>query len=204
MNVYPYDIYKGESGIFFEKYLPKKAVYQGELYRVLTEGFKKEKIIKHFSNSKNKERIYYLVKKHYTILKNFQEILDIFNEDEYEEIFYGYSMYEVDGVFYNKDAENKSQEIAEERTQIIRLMFKPNLDTFKKLEYRKMVTITKTFLQCPISTKDYASHYPPIKDIIEKEDDDETRNAYESLLIYLDKWVKKVIIFTAGYIIFSY
>jgi len=118
--------------VLVELYLPKKAEYQGVLYQTLTDGFKPEAVFAHFENERTKERLPHFLK-HYAQhlmgvqpddpLKRIQHQIKELKEMAGQSSYIGYSMYEVDGVFFNKD----KQEIEEERTQVIRLIFKPEL-----------------------------------------------------------------------------
>ena len=107
----PYCAKLPDSGIFVEIYLPKKSVFQGTLFDTLTNGFDIQKIKSHFRNNKKKNKIRELLK-NYRINDYTDEMINSFPG-----IFCGYSMYEVDGVFYSSD-----KKAYEETTQIIRLI----------------------------------------------------------------------------------
>jgi hypothetical protein len=106
---FPYQFHYGDPGLFAEIYLPKKAVYQGMLYDTLTNGFKVN-----------------IVKEHLRYRKEaVQNFLGLHDYDLYDsqveqltQILQGYSMYEVDGFFWEPGTP-----VAEERNQVIRLLF---------------------------------------------------------------------------------
>lgn len=100
----PYD-----PGIFMEVYLPKKAEYQGILYDTLTQGFLLEKVKSELG--RNWDKIKKMMGSYYNVGRE--------HIDEMRQVFYGYSMFEVDGVFFDE-----RYGAIEERTQVIRLMFR--------------------------------------------------------------------------------
>lgn len=127
--MHKYKFYPAEGAILAEIYLPKRAHFQGALYSALTEGFRIENIKKHFRDSTNREKITDILQYFYPALANYTpEAID-----DFPDVFHGYSMYEVDGVFANKSSE--STPIYEERTQVIRIIFKPDLKTIFKTVY---------------------------------------------------------------------
>lgn len=190
----PYIFHKGEAGTFVEIYLPKKALYQGTLYTTLTNGFKNKHVIDHFTD--NKEMISDVIMEYYPELP---ELFDKFCA-KYERVFWGYSMYEVDGVFFNAKKRKLSKQISEERTQVIRLMFKPNLSKYKKMEYTRMITLVKTFFQAPLSKTDYYLDHYKKSYLLGNEKFTKKEIA---LLKYLGEWVQRVIIFTIGYVVYE-
>jgi hypothetical protein len=111
-----YRVHTGEPGIFVEIYLPKKSELQGRLYDALTRGFDVEAVRQHFRDPARKDRIRELFH-HYDP--------DLAYDDErigsLREVFFGYSMYEVDGVF--RGGQGRAEE---ERNQIVRVIFKPD------------------------------------------------------------------------------
>ena len=106
----------GEPSILVEIYLPKKTQYQEKLYNTLTNGFKIN--LNEYFNGNLKNEIKEFIVNYNSIIDDYE----IFSSNP-DKVFYGYSMYEVDGVFYNADKDR----IDEERTQIIRLIFKTDL-----------------------------------------------------------------------------
>lgn len=139
-----YTYYTAEPSVMAEIYLPKKAKYQGVLYDTLTNGFQLNRYADHFIGDKANE------------IKSFLEEFDVDSDDKYdtiiamhdqhpeeERVFYGYSIYEVDGVFFKPRHVNKENEqisearIDEERTQFIRLIFMPNYEWMAKKLHEK-------------------------------------------------------------------
>jgi len=101
-KMFPYKFNTIESAMFVEIYLPKKIRYQGVLYKSLRTGFDFKKVKDHLKNPDE-----------FMMIGEFLEDYEVLNElyksedslaiqkrvDDMEETFYGYSMYEVDGVF---------------------------------------------------------------------------------------------------------
>jgi len=138
-NLFPYQFHGYEPGIFAEVYLPKKAKYQGKLYETLTNGFYLERVKTNF-----KEKREYISE----LLKKFSEVGDYSDQriDSMESLYWGYSMYEVDGVFFNP-----KKGAIEERTQIIRLIFLPDIEKIEamapEVDYKVVRRLVKNFLR---------------------------------------------------------
>lgn len=194
----PYRFNSSETGIFVEIYLPKKARFQGTLHDTLTKGFNPTYVKKHFQNQKKRERINQLLEKYERITSYTSEMID-----GLEEVFFGYSIYEVDGVFLktsrnypeNKGAKRSKRKsvIMEERTQIIRVLFKPDLGKFlKEREDRRKD------LEC--LTREYLRRSGTHDLFIESHSLDELQM---EVVAYLRKWVGDVGLFLFGYIVYE-
>ena len=103
-----YRVTPGQPTVQVEIYLPKKAHYQGVLYRTLTEGFDQKQVEQHFRDH-HADIALFLIEAGFSDLP-----IAIRLPENY---FTGYSMYEVDGVYFSGGG------IVEERTQVIRLLF---------------------------------------------------------------------------------
>ncbi len=93
-------------------------------------------------------------------------------------------MYEVDGVFYDLE-----KGIEEERTQIVRIMFLPNIKTIHQLvpeiEYNRLRRTVKRILKADRDERERSKEFHP------------------QLVDYLNKWKGDVGLFLFGYIIFK-
>lgn len=121
---------RSDCGIFAEVYFPKKAAYQGAIYDALREGYDEQHVKRYLSDNVTE------------LISELQNYEDVFDPDQYDReeevegvpitkqdairriqnyspIFKGYSVYSVDGVFF--DDVGKAYE---EATQVIRLMFR--------------------------------------------------------------------------------
>ena len=125
-----YFLSRGERGVFCEIYFPKKIAYQGAIFSGLEDGLEEKKVksslmenlstllveLKDYPNLFNP--LQYDVKgrrekrRQPTIEEAKQRI------NMYQSVFNGWSMQEVDGVWLGE------QGIIEERTQVIRVMFR--------------------------------------------------------------------------------
>lgn len=178
MKDMPYQFQSYQPGVFIELYLPKKAIYQGMLYEALTDGFDFEKVKSHFLDEAKRAKIYQLLDT-YDEVKNIDERIN-----EFEPFYWGYSMYEVDGVFFDP-----GRGIEEERTQIIRIMFLPNLEAAHQL----------------VPDMDYDKFRRAVARILKADRDEreQLRQYHPQLVEYLTKWRGAVGLFLFGYIIFK-
>lgn len=174
----PYQFQSYVPGVFVEIYLPKKSMYQGMLYESLIEGFDFEKVKKHFLDESKRAKIYQLLKD-YDEVKNIEERVE-----KIEPFYWGYSMYEVDGVFFDID-----KGIEEERTQVVRIMFLPNLKAIYKLvpemEPVDLRRAVKRILKADRDERERLKEYHP------------------QVVDYLNKWKGDLGLFLFGYIIFK-
>ncbi len=180
---YSYTLFNYEPGIFAEVYLPKKSLFQGTLYDALTNGFSITNIKNHFKNRGKEAKIR-------ALLKRYDAVHDYTDDtiDQFPFLFYGYSMYEVDGVFYSN-----RKSVQEERTQIIRIMFMPDMDSILKkypTETEEVRRITRRYFADLGKTKEYIRE----KDLTRMESD---------IVTHLEKWVNYVGLFMFGYIVFD-
>ena len=114
-----------EPGTYLEIYLPKKALYQTFLFGVLTRGFDINHVRSHFLNPKHRPGILELLGPNPAWMS-----YDNTYVEKLRPFLYGYSMYEVDGVF--KGDELTKDSVVEERTQVLRLLFRMDLDEAAK------------------------------------------------------------------------
>jgi len=201
-----------EPGIFVELYLSKKAKYQRILYKTLTNGFDFELVKRHFLGSKKKQ--IQTVLEHHSQWRKYSDK----SIREMVPFYWGYSLYEVDGVFYSKMAKRKSaRRIIEERTQVIRLMFVPDMDTLASkldpttIERRDILDVVKHYLR--ISGHRRGQHGANVidKSLIERMKDKgdsvvgkniENGNIAK-ILDFVEKWFDDVGLFLFGYLIFE-
>lgn len=123
----PYLFQPQKRSIVAEVFFPKQAKYQGTIHETLEEGLREAHVRK------------YLVKSALAIQQELNYHTHLFDPNRYDGLsvsapgeqdpvarmqmygstFFGWSMYEVDGVFLNRRGEAK-----EERVQVVRLIFK--------------------------------------------------------------------------------
>src|SRR4051794_39536717 len=122
-----YVFQRSDPGFYSEIYFPKKAAYQGAIFDALRNGFHADRVQDYL-----KRRAADLLVE----LKQWPQLLAPGQYDRdsgvppqpltrrhavqrigmYESVFRGYSLYAVDGVYFNKD----SGEVMEESTQVVR------------------------------------------------------------------------------------
>jgi hypothetical protein len=125
-----YVFHRSDPGFYSEIYFPKKAAYQGAIFDALRSGFHADQVQTYL-----KARAADLLLE----LKQWPQLLDpdqydrdsgvpprplgrrdaVRRIDMYESVFRGYSLYSVDGVYFNPE----SGEVMEESTQVVRLVF---------------------------------------------------------------------------------
>jgi hypothetical protein len=113
-----YQFHYGQPSNFVEIYLPKKAAFQGALYDTLKDGFDLKKVKKHLRD--NRAAVQEFLKHHEELSKYTEKQIDRLSPS-----FNGYSLYELDGVFRYPPMPAEPYKLAEERVQVVRLMFLP-------------------------------------------------------------------------------
>jgi hypothetical protein len=127
---FSYMFTRSERNIFTEIYFPKRAAYQGAVFDALRFGFE-EKRVKRYLRKKIRElrnefknlpsildpHEYTTTERRRTV-PSIQEVRERINM--YKSPFMGWSVYSVDGMFFDEDTEEKF----EETTQVVRIMFR--------------------------------------------------------------------------------
>jgi hypothetical protein len=192
-----YHFHRSEPSVFVEIYLPKKSLYQGKLFEVLNDGFNWEKVCKSLRDNRDEIQDFLKNSRHF---KPESFCIDDILE---EKLYWGYSIYEVDGVFCG--GENR---IFEERTQIIRFMFRPSISSISSIvkngeneltsenptQKETIIDMIRSAIRNPGSEKLSTA-------IIEKYENSE--NSYQDVVEYIKKWEKQIHVFLFGYILFE-
>ena len=175
-----------EPGISVEIYLPKRTLYQPFLFKVLTEGMQIEKVRRHFLSPARRPAIVAFLGpgspgRHYgpATVRN----LGAF--------FYGYSIYEVDGVF--KGTGSGQSPVIEERTQILRLIFPVNVARLRR--EADVATRSLPAVRAQISEYLRASHRPGLVEGSAGDD----RKVYRAV----ERWRDQLDFFLFGYVVFN-
>lgn len=175
-----------EPGMHMEIYLPKKALYQTFLFGVLTRGFNIEHVRTHFLSVEKRPGIVELLGPNPAWVgydDNYVASLRPF--------LYGYSMYEVDGVF--KGDELLQESVVEERTQVLRLLFRLDLDQLAK--DADAVTLDRKVLRATVC--DYLRAHD--RHAAFHASSGQTRQIYEATQI----WRNQLGFFVFGYIVYE-
>jgi hypothetical protein len=184
ISIDKYEFHPGETGLFVEIYLPKKAEYQGALYEALTDGFNIRKVRNHFRVNGNGVKRF--LRDH-----RINQYLNDSGIRSLVGVFRGYSMYEVDGVFYDKG------QISEERTQVIRLIFRVELDLITcKDPSTDKTAFVKDFLRFTGRMDDLLEYWQQSKMFSSRA---EARRVFNQLR----RWVGEAALFTFGYVLFK-
>ena len=134
MPVVSYEFEPGKRSIFAKIYFPKKVAYQGAIFEALENGLNEEYVrtelvglARLLLETELSVYPHWFDPNRYTSekLSITRPTLDQAKErmKMYVSPFYGWSMYEVDGVFLSKRMKNGKAQVDEERTQVIRLIF---------------------------------------------------------------------------------
>lgn len=178
-----------ETGIQTEIYLPKKSYFQGTVNDTLTNGFD-------FDHVKA------------TLIQNIEEVKKLMNDfsvpiiskvlqpvriSQMKRIFWGYSMYEVDGVFCAPL--ESGRRVDEERTQVIRFLFRPDITDIHDVLKSRNIETTPSRIKKTIS-----DFYEPGG--INREDLlGERKTEILFVLDYLEEWRWDIQLFLFGYVI---
>ena len=192
-----YRFHNAEKGVMYEIMLPKKIQYQDFLFSSLVDGIRSFTFSDYFK--RNEESVKQLFEKYSDIIYLKKDTLERFDTD-FNPIFQGYSMYEVDGVFRH----DNSVAFDEELTQIIRIYFIPDYlgiaKRFPDYSHLEILKFADTFFS--LST----NMYRRMQQFIHTEE--EIRNGgtshphkHHELSDYFNNWVDAVSIFVFGYII---
>ncbi|MCP4130265.1 MAG: hypothetical protein GY754_04720 [bacterium] len=184
MHKFPYQMQDTTTGLFIEILLPKKLKYQPILYDILRRGLKFENVKEHLLDENKNEKIQSFVGKY-----NISQRIDRKKIEEMKHIFWGYSIYEVDGAFSDS---NIGSQFIEERTQIIRIMFLPDFASMKEeqhidLSEKEINKIIQQYLK------------------VERHLDKKIEKTYiEKVIIeYLERWIDDVRLFLFCYFVFE-
>jgi len=174
----PYVFRAGFPAVFVEIYLPKKAGFQSTLYKTLVDAKNADIVVEHITN--HKDEIREMFEKEWELVRNkFTESFIKDLSEEINKIYVGFSMYEVDGVFFGND----DAAPCEERTQVIRLIFEyPISENLSNAE----ISEVKKFLSSTIRN---LSEYDCCK----------TEHLNE--LLNVEDWIAKIGIFLIGFIV---
>lgn len=205
MSPFAYAVRPNEPCIFVEIFLPKKAELQGILYETLTQGFRRQIVIRHFLNADpgKKQAILEMLGKGWTVFPAvYPTEIEI---QAFPRLFFGYSTYEVDGVFLKEEAgkpkdadDDEWYSIVEDRTQLIRLIFK--YDCFDRPI--EEIDFCKAALRDPLSEiGTFKENYPYLRE----------RMTYlkergidiDAAISDLTRWNKYVALFLFGYLLFN-
>ncbi len=183
-HTFPYRFHTYEPALFVELYLPKRALYQGTLYESLTDGFDIKKVVDHLQT--------HIKQIHELFSNELSTAYDHTRLSLMKPIIWGYSMYEVDGVFLNEH----TQKIGEERSQVIRIMFR--------------FSSQHMMVECGIDEHTYLGMRELIQEMLEtnKEKRRKSKDRYSnkeerSVIEYIDQWIDDVAFLLFGYIIFN-
>jgi hypothetical protein len=196
-----YNLLAPEAGSYAEIYLPKKAKYEGELYDALTDGFDCGEVIKYLKDHRN------IIREFMGPAKEFYDASIIDDPPTYfPDLYAGYSMYEVDGVFKPKKVGGP---VIEERTQVIRIMFKLDLGLILGQALAQEITTRNKFADAEVVARAYLrSHHWDKSNFLRdymslgrKDHTDLNENELLDVLRNAEIWARSAGLFLFGYIV---
>ena len=185
-----YNLRLKQASLIVELYLPKKASFQGSLYDTLSEGLDILNVRAHFRNSARSRRISSTL-----VVPHLQKLVkDTGRMRRFPRVFFGYSLYEVDGVFANKKGPPD-----EESTQVVRMLFGPDTDA-----------LSRKVKLAPYRTEQIVRAYqharrvgePSVQSADFKEFDDVGAKDLKEVVDHLRDWYRHVEVFVFGFVVF--
>jgi hypothetical protein len=180
----------GEASVFVEIYLPKKSRFQGDLYNSLRDGFDIINVRRHLIENYQKVRAfmtdYYATEYRPQVIKNMPPLL------------HGYSMYEVDGVFFN----SKTKRAYEERTQVVRIIFRPPPLRALRAHPELKKRVIREYLRSPGTRDDFEAAFLKKLNMEGIQLDVRVVRSYESFVRELRNWECQVAHLLFGFLIF--
>lgn len=194
----PYRTWLGEPGLMIEVYLPKKVAYQGGLYGALKEAL--EDANRPDNCAKSPVVADYLLHKNSRLKRLTFESMPTLDEARARgvvKVFSGFSLYEVDGVFWT----DQGHTVFEERTQVLRLLFRPNygklFESIRDDELRTdLMEDVRRFRQLLVSqSKDLIGLFERRENGGKKLSDQQ-----RAILTAVKEWKENVMFFVFGYV----
>ncbi|MGE0278931.1 MAG: hypothetical protein AB7R40_26360 [Nitrospiraceae bacterium] len=204
--IFSYQFRTYEPAVLVEIYLPKKAEYQGALYTTLTDAFNFTNVKHHLADPLHRAHILQLLQ-YYPRLHMYDAHTMEASMAQVEPIRWGYSVYEVDGVFFDYEREAKLRQalpreltdeevhslLYEERTQVVKMIFRPHLHALlgeveSQEEFQQMRAIAVQALASPSQGEALAAHTGNLR--------------HQAIIKAINKWIDDVAFFLYGYIIF--
>lgn len=193
MTAPPYRFHYGEPSLFVEIYLPKKARYQGVLYKTLTNGFNLETVKNHLIDRRDDVRKF---------LKDHEEF-SVYTTEQVNNLspsYNGYSLYELDGVFRSPPMPAREYELDEERVQVFRLMFLPPTDRLARVAAAKEKRQLAARRYMHFWTQSLTTY---LDDLECYKRPSAERNTEREIATILNDWLRNVGLFLHGYILFE-
>lgn len=215
----PYIFFRGQRGIFAEVYFPKKVIYQSEVFTALQEGFLEETVKKYFERNIS------------GIIQEMGDYPQLFDPHQYERDqpvaptsvsveearqriatyqsrFYGSSMYEVDGVFWS----DTRQKIIDERTQIIRLIFRIEssfTEEARRMESYDVLEAMKRWIMAEHNRLDHVlpwskeeqDHFIVLHGVWPEHKREFVVQYYERVAKEAKRWIDDINLFIFGYLV---
>lgn len=221
--VVSYEFEPGKRSIFAEIYFPKKIAFQGATFKALRDGLQEELVrgkledyAKLLLETELSVYPHWFDPNRYTSLELRSGRPTIEQAKArmamYESPFYGWSMYEVDGVFLSNRKRHGKKQIDEERTQVIRLIFAFNHNSEKRATKLGHLDVYRAILYWVMSIyghTDYDAYWSDgeMERFLSRHgewDDEKRRYAkrnYKRLAAAITKWIDDCGLFIFGFLV---
>jgi len=193
-----------EPGTLFEVFLPKRMEYQSKLYEALEHGLQLENVQAFLKAAGRndaeleKRRIRELIP---------GAVVDRYTDeriDRLKQVYFGFSLYEVDGVFVT-DPSDPGHRRTQERTQVVRLFFKPdpvygairNDRSLTPQERSQIMEKVRQSLQDPVSWNEKVA----VMSVAGAQGAMDHTETLRSYLNAVDEWNADVLLFVFGYVV---
>lgn len=157
---------RGQRGVFSEIYFPRRVVAQGTIFDALENGFHESRV-KEYLKGNTKALLGELLAHRQFFDPHWYDTSEIKRQvltaqdiksriEQYVSPFFGWSNYVTDGVFWSKER----QEMVEESTQIVRLMFLFESSFISEAEQAQCQDVLRSMLFWIIARQARLSHIP--------------------------------------------
>jgi hypothetical protein len=222
-SIISYEFEPGKRSIFAEIYFPKKIAYQGAIFKALRRGLN-EKLVRgelvDFAQLLLETELsvypHWFDPERYktTELRTKRPTVEQAKERMamYASPFYGWSMYEVDGVFLSTRKRRGNRQIDEERTQVVRLIFAFNHRVEKRATKAGHLDVYRAILYWVMSVYGHTEHdvfwgEGEMQRFLARRSDwspEKRRYAkrlYKELAATITKWIDDCGLFIFGYLV---
>ena len=215
----PYVFTRRQRGIFAEIYFPKRVVYQRAIFRALNSGLHEDRVKRYFRRHIN------------SLLLELADYPNLFDPRQYERertvqrrrirpsealeriemyrtYFKGWSMYEVDGMFLNEE----TNMLNEERTQVIRILFRPPTAFLLEASQRRCYDVHKAITDWVIAdprrldgqrawSRQEKSRFVASLEPWPRQKREFVQEYFEPIAKEVSKWVDDCALFGFGYLV---
>jgi hypothetical protein len=227
----PYVFVRGRRCILAEVLFPKKVIYQSKIYEALELGFREEEVL---------EKMAHTAADIYREMSDYPQLFDplqyerksypkkviVPTEDEarerikmFKSHFYGWTIYEADGVFLKKEkfkvdlvSGEKKPQFYDERTQILRLIFTLESTFEKQARDEGCYDVLEALMRWTLAEQMRLDHvlswsrseklrFFKFHGVWPKQKRQFVNNYYEPITKEIKRWIDDINLFIFGYLV---